>query len=150
MTDDTTTPDPVDELGDAGKKAIKAERDRAAAAERQLRALQAQLDEATSRATSLEASNGDLAKQVTERELANTRLTVGLDKGLSKVWIDRLKGTTPEEIAADADEILQSLPQPAAAGSTNPKPDPSQGARGPGQQTPADQFAASVGSLFTT
>jgi hypothetical protein len=155
MTDENQpepTPEPpADDLGDAGKKALKAERDRAAAAERQLRTLQAQYDEATSRVTAFEVQVGDLTKQVSERELANTRLTVAIEKNLPLKFADRLRGTTPEEIAADADEIVQALPQPTAGGATtSPKPDPSQGARGPGKSSPNEQFAAALGEYFTT
>lgn len=151
MTDeDQPTPEPADELGDAGKKALKAERDRAAAAERSLRAKEAELADATSRLGAFEAQIGDLTKQVTDRDLVNTRLTIGLEKGLSKAHIDRLQGSTPEELAADADELIRLFPPATAATSTTPKPDPSQGARGPGKASAADQFAAAVGDLFTT
>jgi hypothetical protein len=148
--DDQPTPAPADDLGDAGRKAIKAERDRAAAAERSLRAKEAELADATSRLTAFESQITDLTKQVTDRDLANTRLTVGLEKGLPKAFIERLRGTTPEEIAADADELVQLIPAaaPAAAASTTPKADPSQGARGPGKPTPAEEFAAAMAPQF--
>lgn len=150
-TEDQPTPDATDELGDAGKKAIKAERDRAAAAERALRAKEAELADATSRLSAFEAQIGDLTKQVTDRDLSNTRLTIGLEKGLSKAHIDRLQGGTPEEITADADELLRLFPPaaPAAASSTpTPRADPSQGARGPGKTSPAEEFAQAMGPLL--
>jgi hypothetical protein len=150
--DDQPTPEPADELGDAGKKALKAERDRAAAAERALRAKEAELADATSRLTAFESQIGDLSKQATERDLTNARLTVALEKGLPRAFVDRLRGNTPEEIAADADELVQLIPPTQSGTSTtnNPRPDPSQGARGPGKSTPADEFAAAVGGLFST
>ena len=153
MTDDNQ-PDPgtepqADSLGEAGKKAIAAERARATAAEKQLKALQTQLDEATSQLTSLQTMNGDLTAQLSDREKANLRLTVGLEKGLPKGLIERLKGDDEESLTADADELLQLLPSGGAPSSSQPKPDPSQGARGPGKTTTAQQFAAAVGDLFT-
>lgn len=155
MTDTDNQPDPTTDetegLAEAGRKALAAERARANAAEKQLRALQAQLDDATSRAANLEAANGDLTAQLTDREKANLRLTVGLEKGLPKGLIDRLKGDDEESLAADADALLQLIPNTSGANSsTQPKPDPSQGARGPAPSKPADIFAAAIGDLFTT
>ena len=56
----------------------------------------------------------------TERErdaakLDALRLSVALDKGLTKVQAKRLIGTTEEELAADADELLASFARPEAA-----------------------------------
>jgi hypothetical protein len=151
MTDeDQPTPEPTEDLGDAGKKALKAERDRAAAAERSLRAKEAELADATSRLGAFEAQIGDLTKQVSDRELVNTRLTIGLEKGLSKAHIDRLQGSTAEELAADADQLLELFPiaKPAESSNTNPRPDLSQGVRGIGRSDPKDQFAAWAADAF--
>jgi hypothetical protein len=149
--DDQPTPEPAEDLGEAGKKALKAERDRAAAAERALRAKEAELADATSRLSTFEAQIGDLSKQVNERELVNQRLTIGLEKGLTQAHMKRLTGNTPEEIAADADQLLLDFPITAPA-TTNtprtPRTDPSQGVRGPGKSTPAEEFAQAMGPLL--
>ena len=80
---------------------------------------------------------------ITERErdsakIEALRLSVALDKGLTKVQAKRLIGATEEELAADADELLASFtrqevvetPAPSAkpkevlkSGSTNAKGD---------------------------
>lgn len=149
-TDPTDTENPSDNddtLGDAGKNAIKAERARAAAAERQLRAIQAELNEATSRAQSLETQNGELTQTLTAAERANLRLTVGLDKGLPKSLIERLQGDDAETLAADADVLLALIPA-ASPASTTPRPDPSQGARSPAASTPQAAFAAAMGPIL--
>lgn len=153
MTDPDNQPDPTsadpDGLADAGRKALAAERQRANTAEKQLKALQTQLDEATSQLTTLQTTNGDLTAQLTDRDRANLRLTVGLEKGLPKALIDRLKGDDEETLTADADQLLQLFPPSGGASTTNqPKPDPSQGARGPAPTTPKDQFAAWAAEAF--
>jgi len=138
------------ELGDAGKRAIKAERDRADAAEREANALRARLKpfedagitDATAAKAELErlaAENAALTNDLNVRTLEVARLNVGIDKGLPKAFINRLSGNDEAELAADADTLL-----PLLAGKTDPFPkaDPSQGAAGKsGAPTNADTFA---------
>jgi septal ring factor EnvC (AmiA/AmiB activator) len=59
------------------------------------------------------------AKATSEAQRAD-RLQVALDKGLTAGQAKRLSGSTIEELAADADEILEQFP----AGATEKKPTP--------------------------
>ena len=153
MSDPTTEPteptepqnstqgDPADEpLGEGGKKALKAERDRATAAERQAAEFKKRLDE-------IEAANlSDLEKaqkQAQEAQEAATRATadalrfrVAAKHGLSDEDADLfLTGTDAETIERQAAALVARTP-------TGPKSDPSQGAKGGnGSRTTADSFA---------
>lgn len=138
--------DPAD-LGDAGKAAIKAERERANAAERDLKALQTQFEAATAKVTAFEAAGQETAAQIAARDLQITRLNVGIDKGLPKALIGRLQGADEAAIAADADELMKIMPA-ASAPSTSPRPDPSQGAKTPGSTSLESQFANFMGPLL--
>ncbi|WP_305780014.1 capsid assembly scaffolding protein Gp46 family protein [Nocardia nova] len=51
-------------------------------------------------------------KRVEELELDKLRNTVAADKGLPAKFARRLTGTTREELEADADDLLDSLPKP--------------------------------------
>lgn len=62
-----------------------------------------------------------------EQELA--RFRVANAKKVPPEWVDRLRGDTEEELAADADKILAAI---KAMQPTGPKPDQSQGARATG------------------
>lgn len=59
-------------------------------------------DKLGERATSAE-------KRATEAERLAARLSVALDKGLTKTQAKRLVGETEEELAADADELLKDF-----------------------------------------
>lgn len=146
-----TQGEPADKpLGENGEKALKAERDRAATAEREAKALKTRIEE-------LEAANlSELEKaqrraEKAEKELVDSRTAalrqkVALDKGLPANLVPRLQGSTEEELAKDADELLELVKTPAG-----PKPDPSQGARGGDPKTStADQFAAALQGQFST
>lgn len=146
-----TKPSESADLGDAGKKALDAERKRAATAEREAKALKARLDE-------LEAANlSELEKaqraateasaRLAEYEKTMIRQRVALAKGVPADLVDRLRGDTEDEINADADSLLALVKSQTQ---TTPKPDPSQGARGAATGSTADQFASTVGSLFST
>jgi hypothetical protein len=119
----------TDELGDAGKKALAAERDARKAAEKELaKYRKAEQDKAD--ADKSEAEKRAAAEQrAVDAELRATRFEVAHEKGLTPTQAKRLVGTTRDELAADADEILKDFPvvpaKPAA-----PKPDPTQGAKG--------------------
>lgn len=129
-------PKPDDQLGDAGKKALAAERKRATEAEKELaRYRKAEQDKA-------DADKSELQKAAEAREAAEKRavdaesralrLEVAQEKGLTAAQAKRLQGSTREELETDAEELLAAFPaQPAApAKPAVPKPDPSQGARG--------------------
>lgn len=122
---------PDDQLGEAGKKALAAEREQRKAAEKEL-----------AKYRKAEAEKADADKTETEKraaadaradaaELRATRLEVAHEKGLTPAQAKRLVGSTREELEADADEVLRDFPvTPAATGPKAPKPDPSQGAKG--------------------
>lgn len=59
-----------------------------------------------------------------EAELAMARYEVALEKGLTRTQAKRLVGSTREELAADADELLVDL---VAAKQKQPKPNAAQG-----------------------
>lgn len=72
-------------------------------------------------------------------ELDANRATVALEKGLTAAQAKRLVGSTPEELAADADQLLIDLGNPAPR---KPAADPSQGPKpAVGAPSPAEQFA---------
>lgn len=139
-TDSTETP----ELGDAGKKAIAAERARADKAEKALTALQKAADErAQAEMTELErfkADNERLTKENANTALEATRLKVALEKGLSADLAPRLQGTDYDSLAADADSLAQLV---AARPNSQPRADLSQGTKTDAAPTdPAAAFAA--------
>lgn len=149
--DPQTDPQGDPGLGDAGKRAIKAERDRADAAEREVQALKATLkpyvdagitDPAATKAEldRLTGENSTLSTSLASTSLEVIRLNVGIDKKLPKELIARLKGDDEDSIAADAD----TLGPYAGVKPTAPAPDPSQGPHGAGgARTTAQQFADS-------
>lgn len=120
--------DPVVELGDAGEKALKAERLRANSAEKTLKALQAQLDQINAdKLTDIEKAThraAEAEKRATALEQTALRQKVALTKGLPSDLVDRLRGDDEEALAADADSLLALLNTP-----TSPRADPSQGAK---------------------
>lgn len=141
------------ELGDAGKRAIKAERDRADAAEKRVAALEAQLqpyieagitDPNAVKAELDRLANVEtvLTKEISDTQLETARLRVGITKGIPLEVIARLKGNDEAELSADADTLL-----PLLSGKTDPFPkaDPSQGNHGPGgTPSTADQFKSQL------
>jgi len=132
--------EPAD-LGDAGQKAIKAERDARKAAERSNAELQAKLKEfEDSKLSELERANNaaaEAAAELARLRHENIRATVALAKGVPADLIEFLTGDTEEEVAAKADILLARLNTPGT-----PKPDPSQGAKGtPISGSTGDQFA---------
>lgn len=131
----------ADPLGDAGKKALAAERDARKAAEKELaKYRKAEADKADADKT--EAEKRAAAEQrAVDAEMRATRLEVAHDKGLTPAQAKRLVGTTKEELEADADEILRDFPTTPAKPAT-PKPDPSQGARGETKTRPTSLGAA--------
>lgn len=137
-------------LGETGERALRAERDARKAAERQTADLRSKVEQLEA------ASLSDLEKaqrraERAEKELADSQLSslrqrVALDKGLPASLVGRLQGTTEDELSKDADELLGLV----KTSPTTPKPDPSQGSRGGDPRTStADQFAETVGGLFT-
>jgi len=143
-TEDAATEDQpsTPELGDAGKKAIQAEREARKAAEKSASELAAKL-KAFEDANLSEIERANKAAEESAAELAalrqeNMRNSVALAKGVPAELIDFLTGSTEEEVSAKADLLLSKLNTP-----TTPKPDLSQGAKGGDKKgTTGDQFAA--------
>ncbi|SBT64228.1 hypothetical protein GA0070622_1198 [Micromonospora sediminicola] len=138
--------DPQDKpLGPGGEKALREEREARKALERQIGELaplkqladllgtkptgdgKTDLEQLTER---LNKHDEDLAKE----RAARWRAEVAHEKGLTPAQAARLNGGTRDELAADADALLQLFPA-APAGPRNPAPDPTQGTRG---NQPAD------------
>lgn len=72
------------------------------------------------------AEQAEKRAQQAERDLMRYR--VAADKKVPPEWVDRLRGDTEEEIAADADALMKSL-KPA----NELRPDHSQGSRSSGE-----------------
>jgi hypothetical protein len=139
--DPPADPKPADDLGDAGKKALAAERDARKAAEKELaKYKKAEADKAEADKTEAEKRAAADAR-ADAAELRATRLEVAHEKGLTPAQAKRLVGTTREELEADADEILKDFPT-APAKPSAPKPDPSQGSRGEPKTRPTSLGAA--------
>lgn len=65
-------------------------------------------------------------KRAEEAELRAMRLEIAAEKGLTPAQAKRLVGTTIEELAADAEEILEAFPtKPASPPPPSQKPSPS-------------------------
>lgn len=131
-------PKPDDKpLGPAGEKALREEREARKALERQLAELaplkqladllggkptgdaKTDLEQLTERLDGYE-------RQIAEERMARWRAEIVAEKGLTPALAERLRGSTREELAADADALLALIP----AAPRNPQPDPSQGSRG--------------------
>lgn len=143
--DQVTEPEQTEEveLGDAGKKAIAAERRRADNLEKELKALK--LDAETranaelSELERLKKEADELRAGKTASELNALRFSVALEKGIPANLAGRLQGADRESIEADAislSELIGSKPP------TPPRADPSQGPKSSvGESSPAQQFA---------
>jgi len=138
----------ADQLGDAGKKALAAEREQRKAAEKELaKYRKAETEKADADKTEAEKRAAADAR-ADAAELRATRLEVAHEKGLTPAQAKRLVGTTREELEADADEVLKDFPTVPAKPST-PKPDPSQGSRGETKTRPTS-LGAAVTEHYTT
>ena len=132
-------PEPKDDpkdLGDAGKKALDEERKARREAEKQLKAVNDRLreleDKDKSDSEKLATRVAELEKELGAAASRAMRLEVALDKGLTQKQALRLVGESPDELIADADDLLASFkpseePKPAPPGST-PKETLRQGA----------------------
>lgn len=138
-------PNPTDApLGEAGMKALQAEREARKALEKQLAALSPlqKLADAlggdgtpTGGKTEVELITERLAKHetdlATERE-ARWKAEIAHAAGLTPEQAEWLRGGSREEIQASADRLKAAFPG-SPAGPRTPAPDPSQGARGGGE-----------------
>jgi hypothetical protein len=120
----------------------------------------------------LQKELADVRDETKAERLARWRLEVATDKGLTREQAAELHGTTLEELTAHADRLLKLFPpapatpppvptteppngqqaapngQPAPA--AGPKPDPSQGARGPVDINAQIQDALAKGDIRTS
>ncbi|MET8978559.1 hypothetical protein ABZX85_23365 [Streptomyces sp. NPDC004539] len=117
---DTGQHDDIPGLGEAGQKALAAERKRAVAAERATRTQQKQIDDLNTKLQQYEdAKKTDLDKLTDRATAAETtaasatakllRYEVAAKKKLPAEWAARLQGATVEELEADADQLLEAL-----------------------------------------
>jgi hypothetical protein len=129
--DDTPAPDSgtdtdKPDLGDAGKKALDAERKARRDAEKALADLQSQLkqlqDKDKSEADKLRDDVARLTKERDDHATKALRLEVATAKGLTAAMAKRLAGSTREELESDADELLADFAP--AGGGDGDKPTP--------------------------
>ena len=145
-TADPPAPEPsaTDDLGDAGKKAIAAERARVKDLEKQLRDLKPLADKAKELEDAKKSEQERLTEQLnaakaeaeaTKAELL--RLRVAAEKGLPAELAARLQGGDEDELAEDADRLLALMgpKTPQSPGSADAGP---RGTSKPGQLGPDD------------
>jgi len=123
---DTDQHDDTSQLGEGGHKALAAERKARTTAERQAKAAQTRLDELSAKLQQIEDRDKTETQKLTDRATAAEqaaataqtellRYRVAADKKLPASLASRLNGATEEEMAADADALLEVL------GSQQPK-----------------------------
>ena len=139
----TTEPTETPDLGDAGKKAIAAERKRADAHDKELKALKAEAqskaDAELSELERFKKENDELRSGKTAADLQALRLEVALEKGLPANLAARLQGSDRESLETDADSLSELV---ASKPNGQVRSDPSQGAKpGTGSQDPGQAFA---------
>lgn len=153
MSDTTTEPqaqaqgDP-EELGDAGRRALRAERERANTAERRVAELETQVSTLTAEhETALAAANQaaeDERSRADRAEGDTLRYRVALETGVPARHIGRLQGDTEEALREDAAAFVADI----TPGPTTPKPDLSQGPKGDTvKPSTAQQFADQLGDF---
>lgn len=133
-------------LGPGGEKALAAERAKVKEQEKELaKYRKAEKDKADADKTESE-KRAAAEERATAAELKATKLEVAAEKGLTVAQAKRLVGSTREELQADADEILRDFPvTPGKAPA--PKPDLSQGPKGPSTTRPTSLGAAVSGAM---
>jgi len=108
-TPPTTPPATGDSIGDAGRAAIKAERDAAKAAREEAKAATAELERIRAALAGKESDEQTVATARAEAEAAKAtalRYKVAAEKGLPADLIPRLVGDTEADLAADADALI--------------------------------------------
>ncbi|WGM21856.1 hypothetical protein QEH68_06695 [Paenarthrobacter sp. OM7] len=124
-----------EQLGEGGKKALKAERDARTKAESDLSTAQKRIkeledatksddDKRNERFTELEKSDREKDSTISSQASIILRYQVAAAKGLDLEAAERLRGTTKEEIEADADDFKKKF------GSNRPGEVPGAGHRG--------------------
>lgn len=127
------TPAPDEPLGEGGIKALHAERESRAAAERQVAELAARVKEFEDANKTAEEKAAEqlatLQRTSAENAAKALRYEAAAKAGIPLSAAGRLQGTTLDELVADA-ESLKQLIGSAQAESKTPPPDPSQGKSG--------------------
>lgn len=150
----TAPPAPADDLGDAGKKAIAAERAARKAAEKQAADLAAQV-KAFEDASKTEAEKAAARAEAAEKALAEVtakaaRLQVAAEVGVPADLVEFLTGGDEESLRAQAEKLMAATA--ASKAPRVPQPDPSQGAKPGGsasQLTRADLAGMSPEAITT-
>ena len=148
-----TTP-PADDLGDAGKKALAAERAAKRAAEKQVAELAAKVKEFED-ASKSEAEKAAARAEAAEKALAEMtakalRLQVVTEVGVPADLAEFLTGSDEESLRAQAEKLMAATA--ASKAPRAPQPDPSQGAKPNGaasQLTRADLAGMSPEAITT-
>lgn len=161
--EDSTDDVEDDALGDKGKRALdtmkskwKTERTKRQEAEAKLAALESGDDDDSKQRTADAAALAKANQRIVKAEVraaAAGKLADPVD-ALNFIDLDQFEvgedgDVDQEEIAEAIEDLMRRKPYLAAQGGTSrPKPDRSQGARGKGSSTPAQQFAAAIDNLL--
>lgn len=140
------------ELGDAGRKALDAERKRASDAEKRSKALQAQLDALNdsklSETERMQKQLADLTGRYEEAQLAAARDRIAVSEQIPPQFVPYLSGKDETELLDSAKALTAALAEAMKPGT--PKPDPSQGAKGTSaSSSTAQQFASFLESKLS-
>jgi hypothetical protein len=160
---DAGDPQPKGEqLGEAGLRALQAEREARKALEEELKGLAPlkQLAEAIRGGKHVPEDEKTevekLSEQIQQLQAANEqerlgrlRLEVATAAGLTPEQAARLQGSSREELAADAEALKALFPSAEPAGPRRPVPDPTQGARGPVDLSSQIREAEANGDIAT-
>lgn len=145
------------DLGDAGKKALDAERDARKKAEKRLKELEAELEQRDDagrtesekmlrKLEKAEARAAELEAEIASRDRALLVREVADEVGVPTNLVGRIQGETRDELIADAQELMESV---APDGPRRPAPVPEAGRGGtPVHTSPAAEFAAFMESEF--
>lgn len=121
----------------AVSRALKAEREAARKAKRELDAALAKVKEHEDRNKSEQEKLAEENARLKSFEGENLRLRVAMEKQLPAELVDRLRGDNQEELEADADELL-SLMAAKAKEESAPRGNPDLGARNGSNQISRD------------
>lgn len=134
----TTTTEP--DLGDAGKKALAAERAAKRAAEKRAAELEARVkefeDSTKSEAEKAAARAEAAEKRAAEAEAKALRLEIANELNVPESLRKFLTATDDEGLRAQAEELTSALSAATAPQRNTPKPDPTQGAKPAGASAP--------------
>jgi hypothetical protein len=138
-----------DTLGEAGLKALETERAKRKSAERELRELRplaakaAELEERDKTEMQRAIDRAEAAeKRAAALETDALRTRIGRDAGLPPEFASRLQGSTEEELAADAADLVKHLAPAGQPITTKPLASLSLGATTPDDQEPVDDEQA--------